>query len=105
MSKAKEAIAELRSKMFDNKKQEIVEKAVEVINETLSETTYDVIQDPSTKSRAFLIVKIQYDIKTKKAAVVEVKPFDDKAAGLTMNLDKQNRKYLFERNRNNGEKK
>lgn len=104
MSKAKEAVAELRSKIFENKKQEVVEKAEEVIKKNLEYSVYDVIQDPDTNSRSFIMVKIEYDLKSKKAQLVEVRPFQDKAAGLGIVMDKENRKYLFEKNKR-GDKK
>jgi len=98
MSKAKDKIEELRNKLFENKKKELTEKAQEVIETTMDNTVYDVIQDPSTKSRQFLMVKIKYDLDTKTAAIVDVMPFQDKAAGLTIQMDKENRKYLYEKN-------
>lgn len=101
MSKVKDAISDLRAKLTNRESEpEALEKPQDETYDVIFDNeVYDVIQDPTTKSRAFLMVRIQYDLKTKVAQVTEVKPFDDKAAGLTMSIDKQNRKYLFERNR------
>jgi hypothetical protein len=96
--KAKESIEELRAKLFDRKKQEVVEAADKVIDQTLDNITYDIIQDPATQSRAFLIVKIKYDLNTKLAKIVDVIPFPNKAVGLTMQRDKENLKYFYEQN-------
>lgn len=103
MSKAKETIKEFREKLFEAKKQETVEKAQQTLEKTLENEVYTVVQDPNVKGRAFLIVKIQFDLKTGKAAVVGQCSFSDKAAGLTMIMDQENRKYLF--NKNNRSKK
>lgn len=104
MSKAKDVIADIRDKVFERRKQETIEKAQEVLEKNLDNTVYDVIQNPNSKSRDFLIVKIKYDLETKEAAVLEVREFQDKAAGLTIQIDKENRKYLFNKNKK-GEKK
>jgi hypothetical protein len=98
MSKAKESIEELRAKLFDRKKQEVVEAAEKAIEANLDFTTYDVVQDPSIQSRSFLILKIKYDLATKTAAIIDVVPFPDKAAALTMQRDRENLKYFYERN-------
>lgn len=97
MSKAKEAIKEFREKLFETKKQEIVEEAQKTIENAMDGVTYDVIQNPDTKSRDYLILKIKYDLETRTAAIVEVKPFNDKVAGMSIIMDKENRKYLFEK--------
>ena len=97
MSKAKEAIKEFRDKLFETKKQEIVEEAQKTIENAMDGVTYDVIQNPDTKSRDYLILKIKYDLETRTAAIVEVKPFNDKVAGMSIIMDKENRKYLFEK--------
>jgi hypothetical protein len=99
MSKAKDTVEELRNKLFNRKQKETVEEEQQAITTTLSNVTYDVIQDPSTTSRQFLIVKIKYDLDTKQATVVEVRPFQDKAVGMIIIKDKESRKYLFEKNR------
>lgn len=98
MSKPKEIIENIRSQYFDRQKDKIVEEANKTLEEKLEHTVYDVIQDPSTKSRQFIMVKIKYDLVTKQAVVSEVTEFQDKAAGLTIQMDKENRKYLFEKN-------
>lgn len=99
MSKIKETVEEFRNKLLNRKEQEVVQEEQKQLESTLEYAAYDVVQDPATNSRSFLIVKIKYDITTKQATVVEVRPFHDKAAGLSMVMDKENRKYLFERNR------
>mgnify|MGYP003460551307 FL=1 len=101
MSKTKETVEELRKKLFERKKEDAVENAEKVIEAQLDGVVYDVVQDPSTKSRAFLMVKIVYDINTKQAVVEDVIKFNDKTAAFGMNLDKENRKYLFEKNKGN----
>ena len=99
MSKAKDKIDEIRNKIFEKKKETMVEEADAKILATMENVAYDVIQDPNSKSRAFIMVKIAYDLETKTAKIVEVRPFGDKAAGLSITMDKENRKYLFEKNR------
>lgn len=99
MSKAKDKINELRTKMFENKKAQQVEEATKVVEASMDGTVYDVIQDPDKKGRNFIMVKIKYDLATKTAAIVEVREFLDKAAGLSIQMDKESRKYLFEKNR------
>lgn len=101
MSKTKETVEELRKKLFERKKDEVVETADQVLETKLDGVVYDVVQDPSTKSRAFLMVKIKYDIETKQAVVEEVVKFGDKTAAFSMVMDKENRKYLFEKSGGN----
>lgn len=103
MSKAKDAIKEFREKLFETKKKEVVEEAQKKIEENMDNVTYDVIQNPDTKSREYLIIKIKYDLTTKTASVVGVKPFNDKVAGMTIIMDKENRKYLYEKFKGNKE--
>ena len=103
MSKAKDAIAELRNKMFDNKKQEIVEKAEETINQELDKDILTVIQNPNEKG--YLGVKIQFNVNTKQARVAEVIDFKDKVVALSIINNKENLKYLFEKNRGKNENK
>jgi carbonic anhydrase len=97
MSKAKDTIEELRAKLFERKKQETIEESKKLVEANFDQVVYDVIQNPDTKSRSYLIVRIKYDIKTKEAVVTDVNTFEDKTAGLTMQLDKENKKYLFEK--------
>lgn len=99
MSKPKDTIKEFREKLFETKKKEVVEEAQKKLEETMDNVTYDVIQNPSTKSRDYLIVKIKYDLENNNATIVEVKPFIDKVAGMSMLMDKENRKYLFEKHK------
>lgn len=103
MSKTKDTIKEFRDKLFETRKQEAVEKAQQTIEKTLENEVYTVIQDPNVKGRAFLMLKIQFDLETGKAAITGQCSFSDKAAGLTMIMDQENRKYLF--NKNNRSKK
>lgn len=99
MSKAKDTVEELRSKLFDRKKEETVQEAEKTLEASLDNIVYDVIQNPDVKNRSFLAVKIKYDLKTNQAVIVETREFQDKAAGLTIQMNKENLKYLFERNR------
>jgi len=99
MSKVKDTVEEFKNKYLNVKKEEVVKEEVKAKAATMDNVTYDVIQDPSTKSRAFLIVKIKYDLKTKEAIIEEVRNFNDKVAGMSMVADKDNREFLFKRNR------
>jgi len=98
---SKEELNELRQKLEIKKKKLEVEKATEKhiknIKETLTYTTYDVFQDPSKRGRHFIMVKLQYNPDTKEAVVVDIRPFEDKTAGLSFVMDKDNRKYLFDK--------
>ncbi len=60
---------------------------------------YDIVQDPNVNNRSYLAVKIKYDLATKTAVVLEVTPFPDKTAGLTIMMGKENLKYLCEKKR------
>lgn len=97
MSKNKDQIKELRDKLFESKLVEEVKKATQTIEDTLPYTTFDLIQDPNTSSRSFIALKIKYNPETKQAAVVETFPFPDKTTGLSIVMDKENRKYIFEK--------
>lgn len=98
-------IKKLRERLELKKKQlleetkvvEVTEPAypVEIKEGLLTHTCYDVYQDPTKKSRHFLIVKINYNPETGTAEVEEIRPFEDKTAGLSMVSDKDNRQYLF----------
>ena len=104
MSKAKDVMEDLRNKVFERKKQESVEKAEEVIKPDLDNIIYDIIQDPSTSSRRYLALQIRYNLETKDAKVMEVRPFDDKTVGLSIEMNRKNIKYLFEKSKR-GDKK
>ena len=101
MSKTKDTIEELRAKLFERKKEEIVEVADETILSKLDNSTYDVVQDPSTNSRSFLMIKIKYDLENRKAEIEDIIKFNDKTAAFGMIMDKENRKYLYEKNKGN----
>lgn len=98
MSKAKDTIEKIRQQVFERKKEEAVQEAKAVIEKTMPYTAYDVIQDPNVKGRAFLIVKFKYDLATRQAIIDEVRPFEDNSVGLSMQMDKDNREYMFNRN-------
>jgi hypothetical protein len=104
VSKAKDVLADIKTKVFERKKEEMVEEAKKTLEANLETVAYDVIQDPSTTSRQFLIVQIKYDLETKKAVISEVRPFSDKTAGLSIQMNKENIKFLFDRNKR-GDKK
>jgi len=103
MSKTKSAIEELRTKLFDRQKQEAVEEVQQQVESKLDSVIYDVIQDPTKTNREFLILKLKYNLDTKEAAIVDVQKFQDKTAGLSIQLAKENLKYLFEKNKNRGD--
>jgi len=96
MGKTKDTVEELRSKLFERKKEEIVETEKKLVEENLECVAYDIIQNPN-KKRDYLIVRIKYNLETKEAVVTDVEPFHDKAAGLGLQLDKKNRKYFFDK--------
>jgi carbonic anhydrase len=102
----KEDIAKLRKKLFDKKKQEVIEKAVEQQEkevkksvESLQHTAYTIIQDDSKRGRHFLIAKIKLDINSGKIVLDEVREFEDKAAGLAFVMNNNNLKFLFNKNK------
>jgi hypothetical protein len=97
MSKPKDVINSIRNKVFERQKESVVEAAEQKIEETKEMVVYDIVQDPRTKSRAFLIVKIAFDIETMTARLEEVVPFADKTVALSIQMDKENRKYLFDK--------
>lgn len=107
MSKDKSLLDDVRSKLFNRKETEAEQQAQAEVEASLENETFDVIQDPSTKSRQFLIVKLKYNLDTKQASVVDVAPFQDKAAGLAITNDKTNLKFFYDKNtrgRNNENK-
>jgi hypothetical protein len=95
MSKAKDTIKEFREKLFETKKKEAVEEAQKTLEKNLDLVAYDVIQNPDKKNRDYLLIKIKYDLETRSAVVTDVLPFKDKTVGLSIQLDKENRRYLF----------
>lgn len=72
---------------------------------SLENTVYDVIQDPDKQGRNFVAVKIAYNLKDKTASVVDVTTFEDKAAGMAIQMDKKDRQYLFDKNNRKKEQK
>lgn len=98
MSKPKDLINEVRSKLLGRKQEEMTVQEQTELAQSLPLEAFDVIQDPSTKSRAFLIVKIKYNLETREAVVTDVAPFQDKAAGLALSNDKSNLRYFFDKN-------
>lgn len=97
MSKAKDALEEVRKAVFDRKNEEIAKEAGVTIEKTLPLITYDVIQDPSTQSRKFLIVQIRYDLTTKEAKVISARPFSDHVVGLMKQNDKENMRIMYDK--------
>jgi hypothetical protein len=98
MTKAKDTIKEFREKLFEAKKKEVVEEATKVVESLLENETYSIIQDPSAKNRSFIMIKIKFNVETGEAQIVGKCPFPDKAAGLTIQRQLANNKYLFEKN-------
>ena len=100
MSKPKDVISSIRDAVFERKKETIVEEAEKKIEESAAIkecVVYDIVQDPRVKGRSFLIVKISYDVETMTAKLEHASPFADKTVALSVSLDKENRKYLFEK--------
>lgn len=101
----------LREKLYNKKREEQIEEAETIIQEdsiaeeakfpieNFTYTTYDVFQDPEKKGRHFIIAEIKYNPVTMKAEVTDVRDFEDKTAGLAFVMDKDNRKYLFNKSR------
>jgi len=89
MSKsAKEKLEELITK---NKKVEETQlDPVELTNEV-----YVVTENPDKKSKEYLIVKIKYDIVSKKAIIEETKKLDQKVIGMRFPIEQENLKYYF----------
>lgn len=99
MSKAKDSIEQLRKKLHEKTLEFKAEKAQQEIEEKLTHIVYDVFQDPTAKHRSFLIAKLQYNPDTKEAVVMGIKPFPDKAAGLSYVMNHENMRYLYEKSR------
>jgi len=91
----KDKINELRNKLYNKKKELQVKQAEQEILDKLTNITYDVYQDPDKKGKHFLIVEIQYNPETKMAVVSEPREFENKTTGLAIVMDKDNRKYLY----------
>ncbi len=85
----------LREKLNVKKTQLNNEMKATEIAEDLKHTVYDIYQDPSKKGRNFLIVQIKFDPECRKAAVTDVREFEDKTAGLSFVMNKRNLEYLF----------
>lgn len=100
----KSKLDELRQKLYDKKQELMQEKAKEQIEEELTHVAYDIFQDPETKSRKFLMVKIKYNPETKKATVMDVKDFEDKPSGLTFVMNKSNNEYLYNKSNKRSKK-
>lgn len=98
MSK-KETVEEFKAKLAAKQKQLEAELAKKAMEADLDLSVIDVIQDPTKKTRSFLAVKIKYDLVTKTASVVEILPFEDKTAGLSIQMGSKNLEVLFEKNR------
>jgi hypothetical protein len=98
MSKAKETIKEFRDKLFENKKKETIEQAQKTIEASLDDSVYAIVQDPNVKGRSFIMVKIKFNLESNQATIVGKCPFPDKAAGLSIIMQLENHKYLFEKN-------
>jgi len=105
MSKIKNAVDEFRKKLTDKQLEVVVEKPVVPVEATSDLIAYDVIQDPTTNSRKFVIVKLVYNLDTKEARIDSVRPFEDKTAGMAIQLDKKNHEYFYEKNNRGVNKK
>lgn len=89
MSKsAKEKLEEIISK--NKKAKESQQDSVELTNEV-----YVVTENPDKKSKEYLIVKIKYDIVSKRAEVVESRKLDQKVIGMRFPIEQENLKYYF----------
>lgn len=110
MSKTKDKVNELREKLFNRKQEEMAQEATAAVEQANPSTAtdkrhvIDVIPDPNRGGRYYLMVKIEFDIVTREAKVVDVREFDDKVAGLSIQIEKENRKYLYERRTRNENK-
>lgn len=103
MSKIDELREILKSKKKELKEEtEAVEDVVEnVLEEVVEEGNYhivhDIIQDPSTKSRKYLMVEIKYDIDTGECILGKVMNFTDKTIGYSVVSRKYHAKYLYDK--------
>lgn len=108
MKKFKESTQDFRDRILGVRKEEVKQEAKEEMKqEQAGDMPYeviDVIQDPTTKSRSYQYVKIKYNPATKQAIVETITPCIDKTTGYAMILDKDNRKYLFEKSNSGGKK-
>lgn len=96
---------ELRKKLEEKKKvlqqeTEVIEElnTEEVTEETTEDNYYvvhDIIQDPSTKSRKYLMVEIKYNINTGECKLGEIKNFTDKTTGFSVVSRKHHFQYLY----------
>lgn len=102
MSKNKDILSKIREKVFDDKKVEIAKTAEEVIekevetkvdNKSLDSTLYDVI---TVSKNEMYLIKVNFNLKTKKAEIEEILPFTNKVVANTVSLGKSNLHKVFE---------
>lgn len=107
MSKPNKDILKTISEKFIKNKEEpieepdnlavlVSEKGQEIpISPTELKYAVDVVQ----LGREFLVVKIKYDLTTKRSEIVEVMPFDNKISALSFELGKNGILSIAERNK------
>ena len=96
---SKKEVENLRKKLLSKEKELRVETAKTELAKDLKYTTYTIIQDKTQKSRTFLIAKLKFDIEKGEAVLEEVRPFEDKAAGLAFVMNTDNLEFLFKKNK------
>jgi len=101
----KEEVEDIMKKRFEKRKEEMVEKAKDEIKSKLNETCYTVCSDPEKGGRSYLVVKINFDIKTMKALVEDYAALDQKVIGMRFPVEQEQIKYFYDQSKKKGKKK
>lgn len=97
----KDKIDELRKKLYDKKQIVQQEKAAQAIEEDLDRSMYTAFKNPFKKGNNFLMARIPFKLEEVDDRIIlitgpgEVIELDDKTAGLSMTMDNDDRKFLF----------
>lgn len=95
-SKNKDKIAELKQKVFERQKLEAQHKEAEELSKDLDKVAYDVIRVPG-KGNTFELIKVKYNLETKKAVVDSKVELDQKVIGMTFKQHKEGLDSIFSR--------
>lgn len=101
---AKDEIEEIMKNRYEKRKQEMVTEAKAEIKSKLNETCYTVCTDPELGGRNYLVVKINFDIKTMKAIVEDYATLDQKVIGMRYPIDQDQIKYYYDQSKKRGKK-
>lgn len=100
--KNKDILSKIKEKVFDDKKVELAQNAEEIIKKdeekknektALNNTLYDVVKNDKNE---MFIIKINYNLDTKKAEIEEALPFNNKVVTNSVNIGKANLEKVYE---------